>query len=682
MTDAGRQALGRRTVLLVWLAAATPAAASPPAHAVAVADYDIEVRLDPEAKTLDGRERIVWHNPSTDRVGELWLHLYLNAFRNSESTFMRESGGRLRGQRMPPDGWGWTDVSSIRRADGADLTKGLRFEHPDDDNALDRTAVRVALPEPVPPGGSLALDVAWKAKLPWAFARSGYVRDYFLVGQWFPKLAVYEPAGLRGRARGGWNCHQYHAESEFYADFGSYRVAITLPARFVVGATGRRLARHPNPDGSVTHLYQQADVIDFAWAAAPDFVELHRTFSAEKDVGPDDYAAAARDTGRSAAELRLGDVEVTLLLQPSHLPQLERHFAAAKAAIKWFGLWYGRYPYPTLTIVDPAPGADGSGGMEYPTFFAAGTRALYNRWPFDRIDEPELVVIHEFGHQYWQGMVATNEFEEPWLDEGLDEYSTGKVFERAYGPWAVRLGPFRAGELELARIWNDDGAFDRIRTSSWGFSPGNYYFTTYNRSELMLRTLERLAGEDTLTRALRAYHERWRFGHPSSDDFFATPGLEPWRTFFAQTVESPGLVDYEVASVQSEPVKRPQGVLEPSGGATPAREALSWRSTVLVRRRGEVVLPVDLELVYESGRRSRIALRDEDGGVWSGRWQLVERVGPERLLSATVDPDDRLVLDVNRLNNARRTRGDGGAADRWGTLLAFWVEQALAVIGL
>ncbi len=683
MAEGVRPAPGRHAVLLLWLAGVAPAAASPPAHAVAVADYDIQVRLDAEAKTLDGRERIVWHNPSSDPVGEIWLHLYLNAFRNGESTFMRESGGQLRGQRMPAEGWGWTDVSSIRRADGLDLTPAMRFEHPDDDNALDRTVARVALPEPVPPGGALALDVAWKAKLPWAFARAGYVRgDYFLAGQWFPKLAVYEPSGLRGRARGGWNCHQYHAESEFYADFGSYQVAITLPARFVVGATGRRVARRDNPDGSVTHVYQQADVIDFAWAAAPDFVELHRTFSAERDVSPDDYAVAGRATGRSLGELRLGDVEIVLLLQPRHLPQLERHFAAAKAAIKWFGLWYGRYPYPTLTIVDPAPGADGSGGMEYPTFFTAGTRALYNHWPFDRIYEPELVVIHEFGHQYWQGMVASNEFEEPWLDEGLDEYSTGKVFERAYGPWALQVGPVRAGELELSRIWNDNRSFDRIRTSSWGFSPGDYAFTVYNRSELMLRTLERLAGEDTLTRALRAYHERWRFGHPSSDDFFATPGLEPWRSFFAQTVESPGLVDYEVASVRSEPAKQPGGVLDVPGlGAREGGER-GWRSRVLVRRRGEVVLPVDLELVYESGRRSRMALRNQDGSVWSGRWRLVERVGPERLLSATVDPDDRLVLDVNRLNNARRAQGDGRAADRWGTLVAFWVEQALAVMGL
>ena len=319
----------------------------------------MRVRLDPEAKTLDGNERIVWRNPSTEPVGELWFHLYLNAFKSTKSTFFVESGGQLRGDRMAQDGWGYVEVQSIRRADGVDLLPGATFEHPDDGNADDRTVWRVPLPEPVPPGGEIALDVTFKAKLPRIFARTGYFRDYFLVGQWFPKLGVYEPAGLRGRAASGWNCHQFHAHSEFYADFGRYKVEITLPKAFVVGATGRRKERRENPDGTSTHVFEQADVIDFAWTASPRFVEVKSTFSAETDVTPQEYAEAAKLVARSPEEVRLSDVEVTVLLQPQHASQAERHVKAAKAALKWFGLWYGRYPYPTLTVVDPAfgPGA-------------------------------------------------------------------------------------------------------------------------------------------------------------------------------------------------------------------------------------------------------------------------------------------------------------------------------------
>jgi len=98
-----------------------------PARAEHLADYDIRVSLDPEAKTLDGQERIVWRNPAPEPVGELWFHLYLNAFKNSKSTFSVESGGQLRGDRMPEDGWGWTDVVSIRRSDGVDLLPGATF---------------------------------------------------------------------------------------------------------------------------------------------------------------------------------------------------------------------------------------------------------------------------------------------------------------------------------------------------------------------------------------------------------------------------------------------------------------------------------------------------------------------------------------------------------------------------
>ena len=128
----------------------------------------------------------------------------------------------------------------MKLADGTDLTSRARFEHPDDGNADDRTVMRVPLPQPVAAGASIALVIEWHAKLPRVFARTGYRRDYYLVGQWFPKIAVYEPAGTRGRIAGGWNCHQFHANTEFYADFGRYRVNITTPAAFVVGATGQR----------------------------------------------------------------------------------------------------------------------------------------------------------------------------------------------------------------------------------------------------------------------------------------------------------------------------------------------------------------------------------------------------------------------------------------------------------
>ena len=123
-------------LLLALLALAGPAAADPlPVHAQRVVDYAIDVRLDAENRSITGRERLTWSNPSNDTVGELWFHLYLNAFRNNRSTFFRESGGQLRGEWMPDEGWGWTAVRKMLLADGTDLTSRIRFEHPDDGNA-------------------------------------------------------------------------------------------------------------------------------------------------------------------------------------------------------------------------------------------------------------------------------------------------------------------------------------------------------------------------------------------------------------------------------------------------------------------------------------------------------------------------------------------------------------------
>jgi hypothetical protein len=234
--------------------------------------------------------------------------------------------------------------------------------------------VRVVLPRPVAPGESLTFDVAFTAQLPRVFARTGYVRDYALVGQWFPKLGVYEPAGRRGRTTGGWNCHQFHATSEFYADFGHYRVAMTVPSTHVLGATGVRVSRTDHGNGTTTYVHEQSNVHDFAWTVDPRFVEVRRRFDAAREVSEAEARAVADLLDRPIEAVRLSNVEVILLMQPDHLAQTERYLRAAMLAIKWFGLWYGRYPHQTLTIVDPAPGAGGSGGMEYPTFITAGTR--------------------------------------------------------------------------------------------------------------------------------------------------------------------------------------------------------------------------------------------------------------------------------------------------------------------
>jgi hypothetical protein len=662
-----------------------------PEKADLVVDYDIQVRLDPATHQLTGRERLKWRNPSTEAVPDLWFHLYLNAFKNTDSTFVRESGGQLRGDKMAEGKWGWIDVTSMKLADGTDLKPALRFEHPDDDNDKDQTVARVLLPQPVPPGAEVVLDIEFKAQLPEVFARTGYKRDFHLVGQWFPKLGVYEPAGLRGREQGGWNCHQFHANSEFYADFGHYRVEMTVPRHFVLGATGRRVSQRDNADGTTTYVHEESNVHDFAWTADPTFIEAKRTFSASSDVTPQEYQAIAALLDRPLDEVRLSDVEITVLIHKSRLPQLERHFTSAKHALKYFGLWYGRYPYSVLTVVDPAPGGGGAGGMEYPTFITAGTTFLANRGPLQGLKALENVVVHEFGHQFWYGLVANNEFEEAWLDEGFNSYSTGKILDLAYGPDTslVEALGLRLGQIEAARMQNGpERRYDSIRKRSWEYSSGgNYAFNSYARPQLTLLTLEGLLGEQAMARVMRTYHERWRFRHPRSEDFFAVASEVSGRDlseFFRQTVLEGYLLDFEVASLSSEGVRETRGVLERDGKrVTVERKDLkekkgppsAYESKVLLRRRGEVAVPVEVAFQFEGKPIERASWDGQDA------WKRYRFVRPEKLLWARVDPDRKLALDLNRLNDGRRLKGDSRAATKWSGRFLFFVQNLLALLG-
>lgn len=354
-----------------------------------IVTYKISVSLDPVEKMLNGKETLTWRNTSTDRVGELQFHLYLNTFKNSQSTFMKESGGENRGFKLSEGGWGWIDVISMKTADGEDLTGRIAFIHPDDDNAQDQSVIRVPLSKPVTPGQTIQLNIDFRAKLPRVFARTGYYQNFYMVGQWFPKIGVYEAAGQRFATKGQWNCHQFHSSTEFYADYGVYDVDMTVPKEYVVGATGLLQNMKENADGTKTVSHHAEDVHDFAWTASPTYLDLS-------------------DQWR--------DVKIRVLMQPQRAHQAERYLESAKAALELFDKHVGKYPYPNLTIVDPAFGATGAGGMEYPTLITAGSM-----WGLGKsVKLAEMVTVHEFGHQYWYGLVGNNEFEEAYLDEGFN----------------------------------------------------------------------------------------------------------------------------------------------------------------------------------------------------------------------------------------------------------------------
>jgi hypothetical protein len=629
------------------------------------ASYSIDVRLDHARRTLIGRERIAWRNISAKPASELQFHLYWNAWRDNESTWLRER--RLTVATAPrSDAFGSIDISAIRLLrDGGpprDLTRDTRFIAPDDGNAADRTVMTVPMPI-VEPGSGVTIEVEWTSRIPRPFARTGYVGDYYFIAQWFPKLGVLEDAG--------WNTHQFHASSEFYSDFGVYDVRITVPKPFVVGASGRVAGRTDNADGTATHRFHGADIHDFAWTASPDYIVNSRTF---------EHPA-------------LPKTEMRLLLLPEHAGLAERYFASTAAALRYYGEWFGAYPYGYVTIVDPAYQSQAD-GMEYPTLFTGRSRWIAPR----AVATPESTTTHEAGHQFWYGIVASNEFEHAWMDEGINTFSTARTLEAAFRPFNIERRFFGAfipwviDDIPAARAtdgnrlsgYRDAAEADMPATPSFRYWPGTASAVTYNKTSLWLHTLERYLGWPVLQKILSTYFDRWKFQHPRPDDFFRIANEISGRDltwFFDQVYRSSNVFDYGVQELISEAVPGlPASVRSASAGPPDAGEggkaATTYRTTVVARRYGEATFPVDVVTTFSDGQKV------------TERWNGVDRratyvyTRSARATAVHVDPQRVLLLDVNYTNNSRTTTPRAREAGlKWGLKWMVWLQDLMLTYG-
>jgi hypothetical protein len=615
------------------------------------ASYDINVRLDPARKEIKGRETIRWRNISNATTNELQFHLYWNGWRNDDSTWLRED--RLRAPRplrpgddvRRPEETGAYDVTSIKvtSAGGTavDLTQAIRYIAPDDGNAADRSVMAVTLPDAVGPGAALQVEIEWTGRIPFAASRTGWIGDYYFFGQWFPKIGVLED--------GGWNTHQFHYATEFYADFGVYDVEMIVPGAYKLGATGREMRRVDNSDGTTTHTYHADDVADFGWTTSPSFIEERRAFNHPK----------------------LPSVEMRLLLRPEHRGQETRQFAATAAGLEYFGLWFGAYPYGNITIVDPAY-QSGSDGMEYPMLFTGRANWLS---PANVSTTPDSTIIHETGHQWWYGVVASNEFEHGWMDEGMTTWATARVMEETRRPnlLAVRtFGTFipytldvpLSREVDGNRVpaYRPDAESDAASTPTFRYWPRSANAITYAKTSLWMHTLERHLGWPTMQKVMATYFDRWKFRHPRPQDFFDVVNSvsgQDMTWFFDQVVRGSGTFDYAVQEMRNE---------RAGEGRT--------RVTVVAQRLGEATFPVDVVTTFADGQQATER--------WDGKERRVAYTydRPSRATRVEIDPGHVLVLDVNRTNNSRtsESRGDE-AARKWSLAWMVWVQELMLTAG-
>jgi hypothetical protein len=276
--------------------ATTSAINSPTALSQRVVAYDMDAKYNANNHSLDATETLSYHNLTGQAQDTFPFHLYLNAFQPT-STWMRE--GKREGTRnqdfekWDPKNYGSEEIKTFEVVGQGDLTAQLQFIHPDDANADDHTVVQIHLPKPIPSDGYVQFKIKFHDQFPETLERTGWNRDFVLGGQWFPKIGVWW--------HNAWNCHQFHAYTEFFADFGVYDVKLTVPQFEVVGASGVEVSDVNNHDGTKTIGYHGEDIHDFAWTASPHYLDYYDTFQSSMGLGQDQDHAATGALGPGRA---------------------------------------------------------------------------------------------------------------------------------------------------------------------------------------------------------------------------------------------------------------------------------------------------------------------------------------------------------------------------------------------
>jgi hypothetical protein len=476
-------------------------------------NYSIDVTLDDQQHVLTGREEMQYVNNSPDTLPFIWIHLWPNAYKDNSSAFARQqrAQGKRKFEFAKDSQRGYIDQLDFR-VDGKHVTLQYDPQNPD--------IAKLVLPEALAPGQRITLSTPFRVKLPDSFSRMGHVGQSYQISQWYPKPAVYD--------RSGWHPMPYLDQGEFYSEFGSFDVRITLPDNYVVGATGElqnpdekarldQLAAATAQKGSAadfgsdvsfpasaattkTLRYTQDRVHDFAWFADKRFNVL-------------------KDTVKLPGSSRV--VTTWLLFTNRNAGDWLKHRNDIRYALQGYSRWVGEYPYSAATAVDGALSA--GSGMEYPMV---------------TVTDP-FATIHEVGHNWFYGILASNEREFPWQDEGVNSYLENRVSE-AYSPEPtdpiakMATSPKAAAAFGLQGVppyavsqlqWQAPASrgYDQAVAGvpAAQYSSYNYGAVVYTKTAGLLRYLAAYLGQEKFDQGMHLYFDRWKFRHPAPTDMQA-----------------------------------------------------------------------------------------------------------------------------------------------------------------
>ncbi len=602
-----------------------------------VSDYNINVKYDAEIKKIKVAEKIIWRNLTKFSTSEIYFHLYANAYKSNKTLFAKQ-------YFLDENSRTHLDIKSFK-VNGTE--RELLFVQPDVQNIHDSTVAKVILNNPVLPGDSVQMEFDYSLKIPKSVKRFGYApgTDFALISQWFPKPGVFE--------NGKWNCHQYFPSLNFYSDFADFNVSIVAPSNYKIAATG--VLNGVKENGKKREwTFVQNGVHDFAWAVADEVIDTVRYFNGHPNK-----------------------IKVELFLYPADEKYIERIFKTVFNSLNFYAKNIFSYPYEKITVVDVPP-TSRSGGMEYPTLITVGGQ-LFSP-PFTH--QPEKLTAHEFTHQFFYGILANNETEEAWLDEGFTSYFASKIMEKYYGkgtvtfkfldyipvpginylsfsdiPVVYSLGFIEYPEYAKAlRQYYSNLTIGTIADTSFKLPTRlSYVVNSYSKPEIMFYVLERILGEKEFFNFVPDYANRFKFKHPKGRDFWALllnryPELK-W--FKKETFDDAKIFDDRIRYLK----KIGENEYE-----------------LFAERLGDGYFPHTIE-VYTTADTLYLNWNEK------GRFKIFRFRSSAPVVAANLDPARINLFDLNFANNSYTIEtkywGKFSLSIRW----FFWLQNALMILG-
>ncbi len=517
-------------------------------------NYTIAVALDDQKHTLTGTIDMEYINNSPDALPEIWLHLWGNAFKNRRTAFAKQKLEAANGEFYFSDE---KDLGYFKNldftVDGLKATWKVERDNPD--------IAKLTLAQSLAPGARIRIATPFLLKIPASFSRLGHVETSYQITQWFPKPAVYDNRG--------WHAMPYLDQGEFYSEFGSFDVTITLPENYVVGATGRletatekaflvrkeaetrEKLRKYNSTARIKIPAKQALALDTFPVSSSTMKTIRYTASRVHDFAW--FADKRFNVTKDTARLVSGEtVDCWAMFTNSDLNLWQKGASYVRRSTEFYSEHVGAYPYPHATAVHSALSA--GGGMEYPMITVIGDAANAKS-----LDE---VITHEVGHNWFYGILGSNERDHPFLDEGINSYYEQRYMRQYYGGgdltdgkglpkklWNVAQqgSPVEVGCLMLSR--------EHIATPpdsySDDFTQLGYGLQVYMKTAKCLRWLEESLGTERFDQAMQAYYQQWQFKHPYPEDLAAawkTTGLQ--ADWFFETMQTERQADFVLTDIK------------------------------------------------------------------------------------------------------------------------------------